>query len=137
MPDQTPAELLRAAAAQLRDAATAAEADAPSPWHSQPRHDSDPTSTVSLWAAHSPLLHGAAGTRGRTSFVTGPVGRYMALLHPGVGAALADWLDTAADMADAYPEMAHDHDRPACDDYACDVMGRAVDLARQLLGVPS
>ena len=58
---------------------------------------------------------------------------YIAAMHPGIGAALADWLGAAADMAKAYPEMAHDHDRPACDDYACDLMSRAITLARQIL----
>ena len=58
---------------------------------------------------------------------------YIAAMPPGIGAALADWLGAAADMAKAYPEMAHDHDRPACDDYACDLMSRAITLARQIL----
>ncbi|MFE9855531.1 hypothetical protein [Streptomyces sp. NPDC005780] len=51
-----------------------------------------------------------------------------------LGLALADWLGAAARMAAAYPEMAHDHDRPACEDYACDVMGAALVVARQVLG---
>lgn len=47
---------------------------------------------------------------------------------------LRDLLDAMADLADDYPEMAHDHDRPACDDYACNVMGRGIDLARTING---
>lgn len=50
-----------------------------------------------------------------------------------LAAALAALLGATADWAAAYPEMAHDHDRPACDDYACDVMGRAIDTARTVL----
>lgn len=60
---------------------------------------------------------------------------YIALMqNPDLGVALADWLDALAAMATACPEMAHDHDRPACDDYACDVMGRGIAVARQILG---
>lgn len=55
-------------------------------------------------------------------------------LAPGIVDAAADLLDAAARMATAYPEMAHDHDRPACDDYACDLMGAALAVARQILG---
>ncbi|MFE7233957.1 hypothetical protein ACFVAF_25470 [Streptomyces sp. NPDC057596] len=47
---------------------------------------------------------------------------------------LRDWLDAMAEWAREYPEMAHDHDRPACDDYACDVMGRSIALARAING---
>ena len=43
---------------------------------------------------------------------------------------LRAWLDAMAEWARAYPEMAHDHDRPACDDYACDAMGEALAVAR-------
>ncbi|WP_420032287.1 hypothetical protein ACN2WE_05340 [Streptomyces sp. cg28] len=50
--------------------------------------------------------------------------------------ALRDLLDAAADLARAYPEMAHDHERGACEDYACDVMGRALDFARAINGSP-
>lgn len=53
------------------------------------------------------------------------------LIHPEP---VAELLEAFAELAAAYPEMAHDHDRPACDDYACDVMGRATDLARLILG---
>ncbi|MFD5508981.1 hypothetical protein ACFWIB_14560 [Streptomyces sp. NPDC127051] len=49
---------------------------------------------------------------------------------------VAALLDAATRLATAYPEMAHDHDRAACDDYACDVMGRAINLARVINGQP-
>jgi hypothetical protein len=45
---------------------------------------------------------------------------------------LAQLLDAAAELATAYPDLARDHDRHACDDYACDVMGRSIDLARAI-----
>lgn len=47
---------------------------------------------------------------------------------------LAELLDATADFAAAYPEMAHDHDRHTCDDYACTVMGRALATARAING---
>lgn len=47
---------------------------------------------------------------------------------------LANLLDATADFAVAYPEMAHDHDRHTCDDYACTVMGRTIALARAING---
>jgi hypothetical protein len=50
---------------------------------------------------------------------------------------VAQLMDAFTDWAREYPEMAHDHDRPACDDYACDVMGRSIALARAINGVQS
>lgn len=55
-------------------------------------------------------------------------------LAPAVTEAVAQLLDTFTEWAREYPEMAHDHDRPACDDYACDVMGSALALARAING---
>lgn len=55
-------------------------------------------------------------------------------LHPAVIEALEELLDATAEWAREYPEMAHDHNRPACDDYACDVMGRSIALARAVNG---
>jgi hypothetical protein len=45
---------------------------------------------------------------------------------------LAHLLDALTDLASGYPEMAGSHDRDVCDDYTCDVMGRALDLSRAL-----
>lgn len=45
---------------------------------------------------------------------------------------LAHLLDATANFAADYPEMARDHDRKTCDDYACDVMGRGIALARAI-----
>lgn len=134
---ETPAALLRRAAEHLRT--LAAEAT-PGPW-------------ALRWTGQDLQVHGPGqeypysvaewgyavatwepeASQQRAECDTGNAD-YLAAMHPGVGLALADWLDAAADMAQAYPELAHDHDRPACDDYACDVMGRAIETARTLLG---
>lgn len=53
-------------------------------------------------------------------------------LAPAAVEGIAELLDAFAEWAREYPEMAHDHDRPACEDYACDVMGRGIALARLL-----
>lgn len=55
-------------------------------------------------------------------------------LHPSVVDALEQLLNATSEWARQYPEMAHDHDRPACEDYACDVMGRSIALARAING---
>ncbi|MFF4479485.1 hypothetical protein ACFY1A_21035 [Streptomyces sp. NPDC001520] len=52
----------------------------------------------------------------------------------GLHRTLAGLLDTAGAMAKEYPELAHDHDREACDDYACALMGATLAVARQILG---
>ncbi|WP_225840285.1 hypothetical protein [Streptomyces sp. NK08204] len=46
--------------------------------------------------------------------------------------ATAQLLDSAAELATAYPDLARDHDRETCDDYACDLMGRSIHLARTI-----
>ena len=55
-------------------------------------------------------------------------------LHPAIVEALEELLDAAAKMAREYPDLAREHDRPTCDDYACDVMGHALAVARAVLG---
>lgn len=47
---------------------------------------------------------------------------------------IAQLMDAFEELAHTYPEMAHDHERGPCDDYACDVMGRALDFARGIGG---
>lgn len=94
---QTPADEIRAAAAKLRGLATAASTDA----HG---HDTSTWSSEHVRPGDA-RLYGP----GRTSILrggpSGPGGRgtrphlhpqhadYIAALHPGVGAVLADWLD--------------------------------------------
>lgn len=48
--------------------------------------------------------------------------------------ATARLLDSAAELATNYPDLARDHDRETCDDYACDLMGHAIALARAING---
>ncbi|MFB9485374.1 hypothetical protein ACFFSH_39340 [Streptomyces filamentosus] len=43
-------------------------------------------------------------------------------------------LDTAAAMVDVWPELGDDHDREACDDYACELVGAALAVARAITG---
>ncbi|CAM5249945.1 hypothetical protein SGLAM104S_01602 [Streptomyces glaucescens] len=47
---------------------------------------------------------------------------------------LAALMDAAAELATGYPDLARDHDRETCDDYACDLMGRAITAARAING---
>lgn len=64
----------------------------------------------------------------------GPPIPYIALMHPGVGHATVTLLDTAAAMVDIWPELGDDHDREACDDYACDLIAAALAVARAITG---
>lgn len=123
----TPAVELRAAADKLRALATAAAHEDRTRWEvghtlgSKSRVVVDdhkrPTVLIETWAQHREQ-----------------VDDYLAAFaSPAVGTTVADLLTAAADLADAYPEMAHDHDRPACEDYACDLMGRAIETARAIL----
>ncbi|MFI8360747.1 hypothetical protein ACIGD1_11365 [Streptomyces sp. NPDC085612] len=116
----TPADQLRDASAKLRTLTAAAEADVDTNpyWRSE-------LSTRPDWYAN-----------GVRNGLGGEAGELAAAMHPGVGAALAGLLTAATRLATAYPEMAHDHDRPACDDYTCDLMGAALAVAREILGQP-
>jgi hypothetical protein len=102
--DETPAAALRAAAQTLRDLAAAASTD---------RHGRD----TSTWTSHhintrdarlygpdrvSIIRGGSSGPHGRGVHprMTPAHADYIATLHPGVGVALADWLDRMADAND-------------------------------------
>lgn len=100
MPDLTPAAEIRAAAALVRSHAEAASADAGTPWTSHPRRPEQADSVADIRSTpFKMLLHGAA-PYGRGPFVTGPVGRWIALVDPAVGLLLAAWLDSAAEDAE-------------------------------------
>lgn len=104
MTDQ-PADLLRAAAEKIRTLAKAIEApDLPDQtWHTeecaneergdcpcivaQGRYPAEPS------GAMQPVYYVADAE-------TPEVASYLAAMHPGVGAALADWLDSAAEDAE-------------------------------------
>lgn len=82
----TPADELRAAAALLRERATNAT---PGPWSQTGIGDYG-------WTVSSPtgaLVDTDDSDQGRAD------ADFIALMHPGVGAALADWLDAVADRA--------------------------------------
>lgn len=101
MTTPTPADELRAAADKLRTLATAAAEDSGNTtWHTTRHFPEQPDSTfTALWATGARPLLGGGGGRGRPpAYVSAPVGDYIAAMHPGVGAALADWL--AAEAAD-------------------------------------
>lgn len=95
MPETSPADELRTAAATLRKWSTAAHADAGAPWESRPRRENDPlgptSPTCTPWAS---IIHGPPARV--PAYVTGPVGRWMALMDPGMGPLLADWLESVA-----------------------------------------
>lgn len=97
----TPAEELRAAAEKLRALATAAS---PGPWTAEPVIYGPPCDgwgDPSVWEIHSKgysvvshQTHEGGGIDQAGN------AEWIAAMHPGVGAALADWLDVAAVNAD-------------------------------------
>lgn len=98
--EPSPADELRTAAATLRKWSTAAHADAGAPWESRPRRENDPlgptSPTCTPWAS---IIHGPPARV--PAYVTGPVGRWMALMDPGMGPLLADWLEAvSSDIGD-------------------------------------
>lgn len=92
MPDPSPADELRAAAAIVRVLAAAAHAVDPAPWHAVDLRPGTDLDHATISTAERPLLHGPP----RPLFVQGPSARWIALMGPNVGAALADWLDSVA-----------------------------------------
>ncbi|MFC8583484.1 hypothetical protein ACFUGD_02740 [Streptomyces sp. NPDC057217] len=81
----TPAEELRATAQKLLEHADAAEAKRPGPW-----------SAGAAGSVISPRDGGVDYVTGHT-IPDGPeIARYIALMDPNVGRALADWLDSEA-----------------------------------------
>jgi hypothetical protein len=89
----TAADELRTAAARLRTLiAAVAEDMAANPY----------------WASaeHPPHAHPSLYARGVDNGLGGPAGALAAAMHPGVGNALADWLDTTATSlaASTHPE---------------------------------
>lgn len=95
----TPEQTLTAAATKLREAATAAQ------------HD---VTTADFWSCYPPAT---AWQDGLLNGFGGVAGDYAALMRPGVGTAIADWLDSAAEDA---TQIGADH--------------RALAVARAILG---
>lgn len=109
----TPAETLTAAATKLRAAATAAT---PSPWSWDRWHSStcppdcnDPACFLLLVGSPHGMVGSADVDRPEVFAVERSVqdggeadAAYIALMHPGVGLPIADWLDaTAKEMTNA------------------------------------
>ncbi|WP_327679537.1 hypothetical protein [Kitasatospora sp. NBC_00458] len=100
MPDQTPADLLAAAAQRLRDLHTAATAHGAPDW-TYTQHRDHPERGGS-GAVRTEDGHTVAGTRasigGRTRVpsIIRPYGEWIAAMDPALGLLIADWLDAAA-----------------------------------------
>ena len=90
------ADRLREAARVLREDATAATHGAPGPWRTWITSDRK-------WTIVDSNSH---GTLAPARCVDDDVATYIATMHPGVGLALADWLDTAANNAERNGWMA-------------------------------
>ncbi|SCD61665.1 hypothetical protein [Streptomyces sp. PpalLS-921] len=116
----TPADELRAAARELRKLATAASTDQagrptsrwavryqPGVLPGAPPQTDRPCYLKAVDEADPdgrgarPLLHGNRGSRGRPPSMDPQHAEYAAAMDPGVGLALADWLDAAAVAHDA------------------------------------
>jgi hypothetical protein len=81
----TPAEELRTAAEKLRSLVAAVDQD---------------MATNPYWSSseHPPHAYPTLYARGVDGGLGGPAGAFAAAMHPGVGAALADWLDYEAGL---------------------------------------
>lgn len=95
MPDPTPAAVLRTAAATLR---TASRAAGSGEWAAD--HFPEGTVVRPADSTHSLFqLHADGNRAAGTPCVTRPVGDWIALMDPGMGPLLADWLERQADTA--------------------------------------
>lgn len=137
----SPADSLTAAAQKLRAAARAAADDGGGAvWEFRPSGwDLAQTPTrggISVGGTGKRLLHGGGGNGGRqpAAYMTVPVGEFAALVHPGVGLAIARWLEaTASEMGvvdgTEYRAVGDGHDFAS--------WNAALAAARQLLGEAS
>ena len=134
----SPADTLRAAALRLR---ALAEEATPGPWRQHDTHLDlgGHTATVFSGTGNDTSLRAWLPTMSHEPWDdrrnVWADASYIAAMHPGVGTALADWLDSAASLVTGYPDLGADHDRGACDDFACDLVGHALAVARAILGV--
>jgi len=147
----TPADTLRTAATRLREAATAAT-DGPwswNRWHSStcPTNCDDPACFLLLVGSLYGMVGSADVDRPEVFAVERSVqdggeadAAYIALMHPGVGLALADWLDDAAKGQLATEEAAahtwaNSDDAEARDRWIAGMTDqKALAVARALLG---
>jgi hypothetical protein len=132
MPDTTPADELRAAAALLRTHATTAHRSSPAPW--------TVTDEYVVRCADGMIVADRSGTDHPAERADLP---YIAAMDPGVGRALADWLDAAAVGYDAtvtgaasvWTDPADAAERDAW--VARQTDQHALAVARQVLGTPT
>ncbi|MFE0845312.1 hypothetical protein [Streptomyces rochei] len=100
-----PADELRTAAQTLRTLATeAASGSGSNRWRTKRHFPNQPGSTFTslLTESGTPLMGG--GGRNRVPYLHAPVADYIAAMHPGVGTALAAWLEswTGIEMYEAH-----------------------------------
>lgn len=128
----TPADELRAAATRLRELAVAVPAP---PWkpggigdYGWTIHIGDTTSRD--WTSIDTRMDDEQGRA---------LARFIAAMHPGIGAALADWLDTVADL---HEQPTHrGQTRPGCqwcndEDWLCADTRHALTVARHINHTP-
>lgn len=121
MSDLSPSEILTAAAKLLREQAGNAQHISPAPW-TVDREGAYGTGVV--LAKDGATIIADRSCDDHEDAIDLP---YIALVHPGVGLALADWLEaTALD-----PDLEREHD--GCDRQIC-ASAAALAVARQLLG---
>ncbi|WP_035796393.1 hypothetical protein [Kitasatospora mediocidica] len=143
MPDQTPAEQLTAAAARVREFAAIAT---PGPWRPHDTHLGEYGHTATVLTdreelnatelvAWLPTMGHKPWNEDRNVWANSA---WMALMHPAVGAALADWLDDEARAHEAAEQAAANvfHDDPGnrAAWIAAQTNESALAVARQLLG---
>ncbi|WP_329592169.1 hypothetical protein OG195_27395 [Streptomyces sp. NBC_01362] len=105
----TPADELRAAAEKLRALATAASTDTDgnptAQWNAEPRWPDAPDGHWNLYGGYTSRDDGRrfgwprlnrGGSQHRQAYMQPQHATYIAAMGPGVGLALADWLDAAA-----------------------------------------
>ncbi|MEU2180253.1 hypothetical protein [Streptomyces thermolilacinus] len=96
----TPADELRTAAEKIRAAAAAAaETSGSTTWRAE-RHFTHQTAADYTHLSTTeglPLMRGGGGRGRPPAYVHGPVGDYIAIMGPGVGIALADWMAATAE----------------------------------------
>jgi hypothetical protein len=101
MPD-TPADALRAAARRIRECAAAIAAPEPvnsEPWHTDECGDADHGNCPCI-VAHGRIGRGTdheIPARYIADAETPELARWIALMHPGVGELIADWLESTAE----------------------------------------
>ncbi|GAA0704844.1 hypothetical protein GCM10010193_69820 [Kitasatospora atroaurantiaca] len=106
MPDLSPAETLTTAAKLLRERATAITAPDPGldqPWHVEECADNETGGCpcIVAYQQHDDSSGFGVTTRYVADAETPEFAQWIALMNPGVGLALADWLDVAAANAAA------------------------------------